>query len=342
MSTAGPTATAYPDPVEATTNGVMLPWYDAALATRKPIAVMLDDHWTARPQSGLSQADVVYQALAEGGIPRYMAIFQTQDPPLIGPIRSARPYFIAWAGEWKAMYTHFGGSEAALDRLPAEDKIHVWNADGMRWTGSGSYIWRVDWRKAPHNAYSDGLHLRALLKKLGGSADPSPTTPWAFGDPAPELFRPVGGSIDIPYYYNKIQYQYDRATNTYLRWETLDVIHHTLGPQVDQTNGRQIAPSVVVVMYMPVYLMAGEKERKEGRLELAYVGKGKALVFQNGTVINARWNKSAEYSATTITYASGPDAGKRVAFVRGQIFIQVVAPDVPVTYTLGSTVAPER
>jgi hypothetical protein len=203
-------------------------------------------------------------------------------------------------------------------------------------------MWRVSWRKGPHNAYSDGAHLRALVSKLGGGADPSPTTPWAFTDPAPELLRPVGGTIGIPYYYNQIDYKYDRATNTYLRWETQDVVHDTMAPQLDLNNGRQIAPSVVVVMYVPTFLASGVQERKEGRLDMAYVGKGKALVFENGTVIGARWNKSSEYSQTTITYASGPDAGKRVAFVRGQIFIQVVAPDVQVTYTLGSTVAPEH
>jgi hypothetical protein len=339
--TAGPTATAYPSPAEATTNGVLYPFYDSELATRKPIAVMLDDHWAARPQSGLSQADIVYQALAEGGIPRYMAIFQTQDPPLIGPIRSARTYFVAWAEEWKAMYVHVWGSPDAMDRLATDHKVHVWNADGLRYLTNTPYMWRVDWRVAPHNAYTDGAQLRALLRKLGGT-DPSPKTPWTFGDPVPDWMRPVGGTITVPYYYNEIQYQYDHATNTYLRWETSDVIKHKLAPEIDPNNGRQVAPSVVVVMYMNTYLMAGHANLKKGRLELAYVGKGKALVFQNGTLISARWNKSREYSPTTITYASGPDAGKPIPFVRGQIFVQVVTPDTTISYTLGTTVAPQR
>jgi len=79
---------------------VWLPASEAELATRKPIAVMIDDLAAARPQSGLSMANIVYQAPAEGGIPRYMALFQTQAPAAIGPIRSARLYFVAWAEEW--------------------------------------------------------------------------------------------------------------------------------------------------------------------------------------------------------------------------------------------------
>jgi hypothetical protein len=338
--TAGPTATAYPSPAEATTNGVLYPFYDSVIATRKPIAVMLDDHWAARPQAGLSQADIVYQALAEGGIPRYMAVFQTQDPPLIGPIRSARGYFVAWAEEWKAMYVHVWGAPDAMSKLATDNGVKVWNADGLRWLGN-TYMWRVDWRVAPHNAYTDGLHLRALLAKLGGTS-PSPKTPWAFGDPVPEWLRPVGGSIDIPYFYNRIQYEYDRASNTYLRSHEADVIHHKMAPEIDPNNDRRVAPSVVVIMFMDTYLMAGHANIKKGRLELDYLGQGKAWVFENGTVVGARWNKARETSQTTITYASGPDAGKPVPFVRGQIFIQVVPPDTAVTYTLGTTVAPEH
>ena len=338
--TAGPTATPYPADVAATTNGVLLPWYEADLATRKPIAVMFDDHWAARPQAGLSQADVVYQALAEGGIPRYMGIFQTQDPPLIGPIRSARLYFVAWAEEWQAMYAHVWGAPNAMDRLAADNLTYIWNADGLRWLTITPYMWRVDWRKAPHNAYSDGIQLRTLLRKLGGTAAFTKAL-WTFGEPTEEWLRPEGGTLTIPYYYNNIEYRYDRATNTYPRWATYDVIRHKLAPDIDWNNGRQLAPSVVVVLYMNTYALAGHANEKKGRLDIRYVGAGKAIVFQNGTAIDARWSKRRERSPTTINYASGPNAGQPIPFNRGQIFVQVVTPDMPVTWTLGTTVAPQ-
>src|SRR5689334_13298629 len=67
-----------------------------------PVAVMIDNHTAARPQAGLSKASIVYEALAEGGIPRFMAVFARTDVPLIGPVRSTRPYFVRYAAEYHA------------------------------------------------------------------------------------------------------------------------------------------------------------------------------------------------------------------------------------------------
>jgi hypothetical protein len=335
VPTAGPTATAIPPDVAATANGVFLPWYDADLTTRKPMIVMLDDHWAARPQAGLSQADVVYQAVADGGVPRYMAVYQTQDPPLVGPIRSARPFFVAWAEEWqKPLYVHFGGSAYALDRLAADDKLYLRDADGLELDGT-RYMWRVDWRVAPHNAYSSGPELRVLQQKLGATA-PLTSPLWTFGDATPEWLRPDGGTITIPYSYNRVEHRYDRATNTYPRWVTGSPTRKDSVPQIDSNNGRQIAPSVVVVMYVPTYLYPNSY-----RLDVRYLGQGKALVFQNGTLIEARWAKSREQAPTTFRYASGPQAGQQIPLNRGQIFIHIVAPDTPVTWTFGLTTPPE-
>ena len=91
-----------------------------AVAARHPIAVMIDDLGPARPQSGFSAASVVWQAPAEGGIPRYMLIFQENIPTDVGPVRSSRYYYIAWAAEWRAVYAHAGGSPQALADAPRE------------------------------------------------------------------------------------------------------------------------------------------------------------------------------------------------------------------------------
>ena len=90
-----------------------------------PIAVMIDDLSAARPQSGLSSASVVWQAPAEGGIPRYMAIFQETLPKNIGPVRSSRYYYIAWAAEWRAVYAHAGGSPRREGDAQAEGQRPV-------------------------------------------------------------------------------------------------------------------------------------------------------------------------------------------------------------------------
>ena len=107
-----------------------------AVAKRHVVAVMIDDHPDARPQSGFNDASVVWQAPAEGGIPRYMLWFQDSVPPSVGPVRSARLYFLAWAAEWNAVYAHVGGSPQAMKLLREKGQGQViYNADEFRWGG---------------------------------------------------------------------------------------------------------------------------------------------------------------------------------------------------------------
>ena len=132
-----PTPTPSPTPVlvPAPLTGVPV---TPAVAARHVIAVMIDDQHAARPQSGLSQASVVWQAPAEGGIPRYLALFPEGNPPSVGPVRSSRLYFISWAAEWNAVYVHAGGSPQALALLNSSKgrgKV-VYNAEDFRWEGT--------------------------------------------------------------------------------------------------------------------------------------------------------------------------------------------------------------
>jgi hypothetical protein len=146
--TPAPTPVLVPDPLD----GVPVA---PAIAKRRVVAVMIDDLYAARPQSGLSAASVVYQAPAEGGIPRYMALFSEGNPPAVGPIRSSRLYFIAWAAEWNSVYAHVGGSPQALALLNSAQgrgKV-VWNADEIHMGDKN--MWRIKTRQPPHNVYTD-------------------------------------------------------------------------------------------------------------------------------------------------------------------------------------------
>ena len=177
---------------------------------------MIDDQFDARPQSGLSSASVVWQAPAEGGIPRYMALFQEGNPKAVGPVRSSRLYFIAWASEWKSMYVHVGGSPQALAFLHSSKGrgSAVFDADGFRY--EGRYLWRIHTRFAPHNVYTDAKHLRTMARVV--KAKPVAYKPaWKFAPDKLLADRPKGGTIVVPYLANKITYKYDRKTNTYLR-----------------------------------------------------------------------------------------------------------------------------
>jgi hypothetical protein len=321
--------------VAATTDGVWLPASEAALATRKPIAVMIDDLAAARPQSGLSMANIVYQAPAEGGIPRYMAIFQTQAPPAIGPVRSARLYFVAWAEEWRAGYAHMWGAPNAMDQLAKDTGKYIYNIDGLHYGGKSGYMWRTSFRTAPHNLYTSYAKLDALTVKLGGTA-PFTTSPFTFEDALPGRARLVGGQIVVPYSKNVIVYSYDWQTNTYPRSVSVE------GPEIDAATGQRIAPSNVILLFMTVGLLAGTPAAlAKHRLDVQYIGHGSAMVFNNGQAIKAIWTKKNQYAPTLLTYASGPNKGQPVPMVRGQIFIQCVPTYVPASWTVGSTPAPE-
>jgi hypothetical protein len=321
--------------VAATTDGVLLPASEAALATRKPIAVMIDDLAPARPQSGLSMANIVYQAPAEGGIPRYMALFQTQFPPSIGPVRSSRIYFVAWAEEWRAGYAHMWGAPNAMARLAQDTGKYIYNIDGLRYGGMSGYMWRTSFRTAPHNLYTSYAKLETLTTKLGGTA-PLTTSPFVFEDQLPGNQRLQGGEIVVPYPQNTIVYNYDWNTNTYLRSVSKE------GAEFDAATGLRIAPSNVILETMTVGLAyATPAAVHKHRLDVLYVGHGSAMVFNNGLAIKATWTKKSEYAPTVVTYATGPNKGQVVPMVRGQIFIQIVPTYVPATWTSGYAPAPE-
>jgi hypothetical protein len=281
------------------------------VAQRHPIAVMIDDLSPARPQSGFNAASVVFQAPAEGGIPRYMMVFQDRVPKSVGPVRSARYYYVAWASQWRAMYVHVGGSPQAMQTLAAQGHGQlVYNADEFRY--GGKYLWRVHERLAPHNVYTDGKRLRQLLRRVG-AADAKVQRAWRFASDKALARRPVGGRLEMGYPANHIRYDYDRTTNTYKRSVTKE------GPQIDAADHRRVAPKNVVIMIVRFGpLNDGHPEKH--RLEANVLGSGQAWIATNGRTIKGTWRKAS---------LTGPlrffdSKGKAVTLTVGQTFVQVM------------------
>jgi hypothetical protein len=298
-----------------------------AVAKRPVIAVMIDDQALARPQSGLSQASIVWQAPAEGGIPRYMALFQDTDPKSVGPVRSSRLYFIAWASEWRAVYAHVGGSPQALALLRSSQgkgKV-VYDADEMRY--GGKYLYRIKARHAPHNVYSDAKTIRALAKVVGAKPK-NYTAAWQFAPDAPLAARPQGSKLVIPYLANKVSYAYDRATNTWLRSVTGEA------KQVDAGTKARIAPKNVVVMFMSFApLNDGSKKH---RLEAKFTGKGVAWIATNGKAVKGTWRKASMTAPTKFYLPDGTEA----ILTAGQTFVQVVPLGTRITIKNGTVPKP--
>lgn len=330
--TASPSPTPEPTPTPAPTP-VLVPApltgmpVKPALAKRHVIAVMIDDQAAARPQSGLSDASVVWQAPAEGGIPRYMALFQEGDPPSVGPIRSARLYYIAWAAEWRSVYAHAGGSPQAISLLAtkAGRGQMVYNADALR--RGDKLMYRVKFRFAPHNVYSTSKNLRKVGKKVGAkSYEKVPEAVWKFAPDAPLEQRPQGTKLTVPYLANRINYSYDRKTNRYLRSVTGE------GKEIDRGTKERIAPKNVIVMLMSFRPLGDKKHR----LEAQVTGSGRAWISTNGKTIKGTWRKKSFTSPTRFYDADG----NPVTLTQGQTFVQVVPRNTKITIKNGKVPAP--
>jgi Protein of unknown function (DUF3048) N-terminal domain/Protein of unknown function (DUF3048) C-terminal domain len=306
----------------------------AELAHRYPIAVMIDDSPAARQQAGLSSASMVWQAPAEGGIPRYMAIFQSGTPPRIGPIRSARLYFVRWAAEWKAVYLHAGGPPPLRAFLAGRQTLVL--------DVPGRATRRVTFRAAPHNLYTEGVRLRHFVERAKRATSAriayNPTEPGrlqAFRDAASEADRgPDRGSIRVTYTSEVVSYRYDRASNTWLRSVDGRDQHDALAT-ANRGNGTigsgaRIAPTTVVVMVVPIRRSKTIEGPALGRLEADSLGTNTAWVFADGRVTKGTWHKRTPTDRTRFLDA----AGHEIAFPRGQIFIQVVPKTSAATFSV--------
>jgi len=302
------------------------------LAARRPIAVMVDDHADARPQSGFTEASVVWQAPAEGGIPRYMMIFAEGNPTSVGPVRSARLYYVQWAAEWNAVFVHVGGSPQAMALLREKGRGQlVYNADEFRW--GGTYLWRTTDRFAPHNVYSDGKHLRALAGKVGAAPLAAAKPVWRFADDAALSLRPAGARIDVAYRHGAFSYRYDRTSNTWRRYLNGKI-------QRDRASNKVVAPKNVVVMEVRFGSLSASQH---GRLEAANIGSGRAWIATNGIVVKGTWKKSSVAGPTRFF----DRAGQQVTLTRGQTFVQVMPAGSPVKVvngkrTIDPATAPHR
>ena len=298
-----------PTTVPSTLTGLPV---DPSVNARPVTGVMIENSPDARPQSGLNQAGVVFEAIAEGGITRFLALYQDTQPDYLGPVRSARPYYVQWAMGFDAAYAHVGGSPEALS------DIRAWGVKDMdQFYNSGAYE-RVSYRYAPHNVYTSAAQLSALEAKKGYGA--STFTGFVRKKDAPSK-TPTAASINMNisgYYYNT-HYDYDATTNSYKRSEG-GAAHVELNKAGAKA---QIQPKVVVAMVMQYGLEADDHHSQYN-----VIGSGQAFIFQDGTVTTGTWSKTAAKSQITFTDA----AGKPIALNAGQTWLTALSAANQLTY----------
>lgn len=274
---------------------------DEAATKMATTAIMIENSPDARPQSGLKQSGVVFEAVAEGGITRFLTIHQQNKPQLIGPVRSLRMYYVDWLAPFNASVAHVGGSAAALTEVR-----NGTYRDIDQFFNPNTY-WRSTDRFAPHNVYTSFERLDALNQSKGFTE--SVFTGFSRIDGAPSAAPDatnIAVTISGPTYNSS--YVWDSASNAYTRSQAG-------APHLDREDG-QIAPSVVVVLKV-----AMTKIMEDGyRESITTTGSGEAVIFQNGTAQTVTWSKADRMSQIKFTDASGKD----VPLVRGQTWISAV------------------
>ncbi len=277
---------------------------------KRPITgVMIENSPDARPQSGLLQAGVVYEAIAEGGITRFLALYEEAQPNYIGPVRSVRPYYLDFALPFQASVAHVGGSPEALSQLRS---LHVRDLD--EFANAGAYQ-RITQRYAPHNVYTSSSKLDAIEKAKGFTK--SDFTSWPRKKDRPAKI-PTAKTIDfaISGYYYSVHYAYDAKSNSYKRSE--GGARH-----MDERSHKQLHPKVVIALVMPYSIESDGKHSQYGT-----TGSGIMYVFQDGKVQKGVWHKSSRSSQISFTDSTG----KPILLNAGQTWISLVGARSDVSY----------
>ncbi len=293
---------------------------DSAIGAR-PIAIMVENSPSARPQWGMSTPDVILEGMVEGGITRMMWIYADAEdiPEKVGPTRSARHDFVEIAAGLNAIYIHWGGSGRTDSTLAygAIKKYDIDNIDGM--TYSGTYFFRDTTRNvsSEHRGYTKGSSIIKAISKLGFETKAEDSNWLPFKVVTNGLRMPYGdasgscSSINITYSSSyKRSFKYDPETDTY------DVyMNSTLCK--DGTSGEKVSVSNVIIMYCPVSSLGDAKGHQEWNMENA---SGSAVFVSNGYGESITWKKAGK---TEPLKFYGKD-GQELTVNKGQSFIAVV------------------
>ncbi len=311
-------------------------------ATRRPLTVMIENSEEARPQSGLSRADIVYEALAEGWITRLMGVFYCNTPMeniTLAPVRSARTYFVDWVSEYDALYNHVGGAGRCPDdtvdpRAKALCQIDQYGIKDLDQFGIGYPDCyrnpdRLDHPVATEHTmvcFSDNLYK--IAEKRGWTNVDNREkpwdknfTPWSFKDDAKEEERGTVSGVKLVFAqgYEKydVGWQYDKFTNSYKRF-------NGGAAHLDLEAKEQLTAKNVVIQLTKLTGPVDE----HGHFLYTTIGSGKALIFQDGKNIVGKWSKKTRIGRTTYYNSDG----KEVEFNRGLIWIELIPSEQQITY----------
>jgi hypothetical protein len=302
----------------------------------EPLGVMIENHTDARPQSGISFADIVYEANAEGGITRFLTVFYCQDANVVGPVRSARTYFVDFVSEYGSfpLYAHVGGANSAgpADALGQIEDYGWGGVNDLNQFSIGFPVYLRDYDRlghevaTEHTMYSSTTKLwdyAAKNRKItdvnsDGESWAENFTPYTFKDDEKAAARPATQSINFDFWdgYDAygVGWTYDRNTNSYLR---------TNGgkPHIDLDTKQQLSAKNVVILFMKE---SRANDDYPGNQHMLYgtKGTGNATIFRDGEEIDGTWSKKNRTAHLYLKDKRGND----IALDRGKIWFEVVSP----------------
>lgn len=278
--------------------------------TNRPVAVMVENQYHARPQTGLDQADLIYEILAEGDITRFVAIYQSKEPEIIGPVRSIRPYYIELGEALDALIIHAGWSPAAQNILTREKNLaYINEVKG----GDHVYFWRSKDRKAPHNVYTSMENIRK------GAADKQYREEWenrglSFyeadetipGDDVQQLnIRYIGKYV--------VTYEYDEDEGAF--WRSMEG-----EPHVDKETEEQLKAANIIIGRTSHQVLDNV-----GRRAVNVHGPGEGYLVQKGKVREITWELK---DGLVRAYIDGVEQ----KLVPGHTWIQLVPNNAEITF----------
>ena len=287
-----------------------LPVAEEKMKMPQTLAVMIDNHPDARPQSGLSAATVIYEIPVEGDLTRYMAIFDVyQNIEKVGPVRSSRRYFLDYASEYgRSLYMHSGGSPEALEELKS-NKYFDFNEFSRQY-----FFWRDRNLSAPHNLFTKSELWNKFL-----SQSVSPTTSWTgfnFGELNVSSTN-AGSAVDIKYRPDySVQWKYDGGESIYKRY-----VNSVLQ---SGREGEVLKADNVVVQYVRMRTVD-----EVGRKDLYTTGEGSVRIVRDGKIVLGVWKKEKDDSRTKFF----DNGGNEIMLKPGVTWLQIVPDNAEITVT---------
>jgi hypothetical protein len=243
-----------------------------------PVAIMIENAADCWPQTGLDKANLVFEAITEGSIPRFVAFYASGDDiKKIGPVRSARPYYLDWVGPFEPLYMHVGGAPEALQKIRS-GRYDLIDFDQFF---NGDSYWRDKWRYAPHNVYtSSELIKEALTQK--GLTTPADYPTWKYKndletEKRPEQVNDIKINFATQFYI--VRWKYNRAENSYVRYQNGDI--HKM------SDGEWIKAKNVIVQVNDMRVID-----EIGRKNITTLGEGQAWIYRDGDKEEATWKKA--------------------------------------------------